>query len=98
DFVSRWCDLDGEPHTPQLVRGPELTRKHHPSGRGQLFAEYLDHIGAPHGGKPPEGAAWPTFDWAEGPRWAHWWWPDTPLPNVWLGVSVEDQERADERI
>lgn len=24
---------------------------------------------------------------------AHW-----PLPNVWMGVSVEDQERADERI
>ena len=24
--------------------------------------------------------------------------PDWPLPNVWLGVSVEDQERADERI
>jgi protein gp37 len=28
------------------------------------------------------------------------WWDDkTPwLPNVWLGVSVEDQQRADERI
>lgn len=26
------------------------------------------------------------------------WWPGWPLPNVWLGVSVEDQERADERI
>jgi protein gp37 len=25
---------------------------------------------------------------------AQWW----PLPNVWLGVSVEDQQRADERI
>jgi protein gp37 len=24
--------------------------------------------------------------------------PGWPLPNVWLGVSVEDQERADERI
>ena len=24
--------------------------------------------------------------------------PNWPLPNVWLGVSVEDQERADERI
>jgi protein gp37 len=23
---------------------------------------------------------------------------DAPLPNVWLGVSVEDQQRADERI
>lgn len=25
-------------------------------------------------------------------------WPEKPLPNVWLGVSVEDQKRADERI
>ncbi|WP_026618311.1 protein gp37 [Ensifer sp. WSM1721] len=25
-------------------------------------------------------------------------WPHIPLPNVWLGVSVEDQKRADERI
>jgi len=25
-------------------------------------------------------------------------WPCWPLPNVWLGVSVEDQKRADERI
>lgn len=25
-------------------------------------------------------------------------WPHLPLPNVWLGVSTEDQKRADERI
>ena len=25
-------------------------------------------------------------------------WPEWPLPNVWLGVSVEDQATADERI
>jgi protein gp37 len=25
-------------------------------------------------------------------------WPVLPLPNVWLGTSVEDQQRADERI
>ncbi|MBB4520523.1 UNVERIFIED_ORG: protein gp37 [Rhizobium sophorae] len=25
-------------------------------------------------------------------------WPHMPLPNVWLGVSVEDQKRADERL
>ncbi|MGY2732358.1 phage Gp37/Gp68 family protein [Sphingomonas sp. UYP23] len=25
-------------------------------------------------------------------------WIDWPFPNVWLGVSVEDQQRADERI
>ncbi|MFH0901319.1 MAG: phage Gp37/Gp68 family protein [Pseudomonadota bacterium] len=26
------------------------------------------------------------------------WWGAKPLPNVWLGVSVEDQRAADERI
>jgi protein gp37 len=26
------------------------------------------------------------------------WWGDRPPANVWLGVSVEDQKRADERI
>ena len=25
-------------------------------------------------------------------------WPHLPLPNVWLGVSVEDQKRAEERL
>ena len=30
--------------------------------------------------------------WGNGPE------PPFPLPNVWLGVSVEDQQRADERI
>lgn len=25
-------------------------------------------------------------------------WPGWPLPNVWLGVSVEDQRRVDERV
>jgi protein gp37 len=25
-------------------------------------------------------------------------WPTNPLPNVWLGVTAEDQKRADERI
>ena len=30
-----------------------------------------------------------------GPRVRLWTWP---LPNVWLGVSAEDQQRADERI
>ena len=28
----------------------------------------------------------------------HWDFPQWPLPNVWAGVSVEDQCRADERI
>ena len=27
-----------------------------------------------------------------------WAWPGWPLPNVWLGVSAEDQQRADDRL
>lgn len=34
---------------------------------------------------------WARFDTDPG-------WPGWPLPNVWLGVSCEDQTRADERI
>lgn len=42
--------------------------------------------------------AWPVIpegdpEWPDGLRIRRW-----PLPNVWLGVSVEDQRRADERI
>ena len=35
-------------------------------------------------------------DWKEAAR-AVWHSEEWPLPNVWLGVSVEDQARADER-
>ncbi len=31
-------------------------------------------------------------------RWIRAWLAGTPPPNVWFGVSVEDQPRADERI
>jgi hypothetical protein len=48
----------------------------------------LDSMGA-----PPQGCAYPLYDWMEGQRW----WPEV-LPNVWLGVSAEDQKWADIRI
>jgi len=86
-WVTRWADHE-EFGPPKLVRGPEATRAAHPSGRGQLFAAMLEQMGT-----PPPGAAYPTFDWMEGQRW----WPSV-LHNVWLGVSVEDQKRADLRI
>ncbi len=35
---------------------------------------------------------------AEPPAPAPGYFPHLPLPNVWLGVSVEDQKRAEERI
>lgn len=88
DFFRRWADLTGEDFEPKLVRGPEATRKAHPSPRGQLFASMLESMG-----EPPPGAAYPTFDWMEGMIR----WPDV-FPNIWVGVSVEDQQRADERI
>ena len=91
-WFQRWANTEGEPREPQLVRGPKEQRKAHPSPRGQMFAEYLETLGT----TPPPGCAWPTFDWIGGMRW----WPASmfTLPNVWLGVSVEDQKTADERI
>lgn len=85
DWFRRWADLSGESPEPQLARGPEATRKAHPSGRGQMFASMLETMG-----EPPPGFTWPTFDWAEGLRWK---WSETMvLPNVWLGVSVENRK------
>lgn len=57
------------------------------SGRGRMFHDWVKSLG-----EPPPGAAQPTYDWMEGPRW----WP-TVLRNVWLGVSVE-QPRWKNRI
>src|SRR5262249_14134601 len=45
------------------------------------------------GGKIPDGAAFPTFDWAGGMIG----WESYPR-NVWLVVSCEDQANADARI
>ena len=39
-------------------------------------------------------ANWGVMDWPEPLQTSVPW----PLPNVWLGVSAEDQQRADERI
>jgi protein gp37 len=47
---------------------------------------------------PPQAlnfaAEWADDHYPDGDGFLRCW----PLPNVWLGVSVEDQERADERI
>ena len=88
-WLQKWTDLSGEDmHDFKNARGPAAVRAAHPSGRGRLFAEVLEAMG-----QPPAGCAYPSFDWAEGLMR----WPDV-LPNVWLGVSVEDQAAADERI
>jgi protein gp37 len=43
-----------------------------------------------HGGREPTSYGGPEMHVANQDRW--------PIPNVWLGVSVEDQTRADQRI
>ncbi|MBU6246490.1 MAG: DUF5131 family protein [Xanthomonadaceae bacterium] len=87
-FFAQWTDFEGEDFEPKMVRGPAATRAAHPSGRGRLFADMLEAKGT-----PPPGAAFPTFDWIGGMIG----WPSI-FRNVWLGVSVEDQVTADERI
>ena len=90
EWVSRWNDLSGEDFGRFVgARGPAATREAHPSGRGQLFAAMLESMG-----EPPEGFTYPTFDWMEGPMR----WGTAPLPNVWLGTSIESDRytfRAD---
>lgn len=71
-----------------MPRGPEMVRRVYSSPRAMLFADMLDSMGT-----PPEGCAYPLYDWMEGPRWYA-----GVLPNVWLGVSVETQQWADIRI
>ena len=87
DFVRRWHDVEPEDLGPTMAHGPDAVRAAHTSGRARLFADYLDTMGA-----PPTGAAFPTYDWMEGPRW----WPDRPL-NVWLGFTAERQAEFDAR-
>jgi hypothetical protein len=92
-WVQRWADIEpgeGEQvvEIPPMPRGPEAVRATYTSGRAELFAAMLDQMG-----EPPEGAAYPLFDWMEGQRW----WP-LHLPNVWLGTSIESDRyvwRAD---
>jgi protein gp37 len=87
-WFERWADAEGDNMEFIGARGPVEIRMKHKSQRAMLFAEMLDGWGA-----PPEGCAYPLYDWAEGVQR----WP-TVLPNVWLGVTVEDQQRADKRI
>lgn len=79
EWLAKWADAD-EACPPQLARGPYETRARHTTGRAELFSAMLDRWGA-----PPAGTAFPPYDWMEGVRW----WPAV-LPNVWLGVSIEN--------
>jgi len=79
-----------------------LTKR--PARMAAFFAWIRDAMPSNPGG-PARGALWYAWSGAGGrvsggldetapSRHKPWTWP---LPNVWLGVSVEDQRRADER-
>lgn len=86
-------------HTFQvLTKRPE--RMLHWFNRGEQGPQ--DYIDDPEGFSPDSeelsaedhvDVAAGTFGWCHANLSARW-----PLPNVWLGVSVEDQKTADERI
>jgi protein gp37 len=94
-WVRDWADTSGDRDgdkasgMPPMPRGPAALRASaYTSGRSRLFTEMLDSMG-----DPPEGCAYPLYDWMEGWRF----WP-RELFNVWLGVSAENQKWADIRV
>jgi protein gp37 len=74
----------GEGHTFQvLTKRPERMREYLSTDRRRAWAKSAVDRG---GGENPD----PLYDQIA--------YRDGPLPNVWLGVSVEDQAAADQRI
>lgn len=88
-----------------LTKRPERMREYVAASRQRIADAVRGFIDAP--GRPRvrwlygediaksvEGSTWDEPGWpygtAHGPMW--------PLPNVWLGVSVEDQAAADSRV
>ena len=89
DWFEKWSNAFEEgDFDPRLAKGPDAIRKAHKARRAHLFADMLDLWG-----EPPEGCGFPFYDWMEGIVT----WPRT-FANIHLGVSVENQKAADERI
>jgi len=88
DWLKLWGDVEDYDEDVRLARGPAEVRARHTRGRALMFADVLEGMG-----EPPPGAAFPTYDWAEGPRWL-----PAILPNVYLGVSAEDQDTYNARV
>lgn len=96
--VRRICETAYKIHMarPCFDNGPEFSR-----GNSRRFnarmKKWWDHIGALTAWTVRGGAAAVCFERqepsADYPSRLAW-----PLPNVWLGASVEDQQRADQRI
>jgi protein gp37 len=92
-WLRKWADQEGDRASggpsgmPPMPRGPEAVRNAYASGRARLFADMLDSMG-----DPPEGCAYPLYDWMEG--WRFW---GRDLFNVHVGVSAENQKWYDIR-
>jgi protein gp37 len=92
-WLTRWADQEGDSNADEqafltpMPRGPEAVRATYSSGRATLFAGMLDSMGT-----PPEGCAYPLYDWMEG--WRFW---GRDLFNVHVGVSAENQKWYDIR-
>lgn len=83
EFIgSVWDVMANTPHTYQI-----LTKR--PARARALLRSWSDRLDPEYAG---QGAMWRRYDgrWCGPVPW--------PLANVWLGVSAEDQPRADERI
>ena len=84
-------------HTFQvLTKHPERMREYFASTRRGWVATAISNVavGAGLPFEQPEG----PVEWTDGPSPELAFTGDWPLPNVWLGVSAEDQTRAEARI
>lgn len=88
EYMNSWIDIKENNYEFKDARGPDEVRREHKSGRSKLFAEMIETWG-----EIPDGLAYPPFDWAEGMLY----WPNI-FHNLHIGVTVENQVRADERI
>lgn len=88
EWLEKWEDTKEDDHEPKLARGPKAVLSAHKSGRAKLFAAMLEKMG-----KPPQGAAYPLYDWMQGPRY----WPSV-FPNIYIGVSLMCQADADQHL
>jgi protein gp37 len=88
DFCQRFADAVELDHSFKNARGPEETRAKHTSGRAMLFADMIERWG-----EPPDGCAYPTYDWMDGMIT----WP-AYLDNVHLLASASTQAEADKAV
>lgn len=88
EWCSKWSDTIEDNYGFKNARGPEAVRRAHKSKRAHLFADMIELWG-----QPPEGSAYPAYDWADGMST----WP-TVLPNMYFGLTICNQKEADEKL